>query len=232
MAVTILLTRPEEDAARFAEAVRARLGAGVRIILSPVMRIVQGGDVPDAERLIFTSRHAVTAAGPGRGRRCYAVGEATGRAAQAAGFDVISAGGDAEALIRRILADGEVGPLLHLRGEHALGEIAGRLTAAGCETHEAVVYRQVETPLSEQAKMALKGENPVIVPLFSPRSARLFGAGHLGHAPVLVAAMSEQVAGALAGVPLAGLEVARTPDAEAMLDAVERLMAAATRLEG
>ncbi len=41
-----------------------------------------------AAGLVFTSVHAVPAAGPGRGRPAFCVGPATAAAARAAGFDV------------------------------------------------------------------------------------------------------------------------------------------------
>ncbi len=176
--------------------------------------------------IIFTSVHSVPYGIAGLD--CYVVGQATARAARAVGMNVLGIAPDAQTLIREILADGEPGPLLHLRGEHARGDIAGSLTRAGCPTDEAVVYLQVEQPISDQAKQALSGDSPVIVPLFSPRSAQLFLAQSAGTAPIWAVAISEAAAQELRTPRIARLSVANTPDAKAMLKAIEGLMDAAT----
>ncbi|MDT8328210.1 MAG: uroporphyrinogen-III synthase, partial [Roseovarius sp.] len=124
MSVTILITRPDPAATRFADQVRARLGGRAAILCAPLMRIEYGGALPDIgedDVLIFTSRHGVAGFCRLTKRRdftCYAVGDATAEAANRAGLRAISAGGDAGALLARIAADGANGPFLHLRGAH------------------------------------------------------------------------------------------------------------------
>lgn len=223
MRPTILLTRPEDSAARFTAQLRQRFG-DIRIVQSPLLRIVpvEGDwDVTPYQALIFTSAQGV-ARGP-RGRECYVVGQVTAQAATDAGMRVVAVEPDAQSLIRRILADPPPGPLLHLRGEHARGDIAQTLTAAGIPTQEKVIYAQTECPLNTQAQALLQEDSPVLVPLFSPRTARIFADQARGAAPLWIAALSPAVAQELHKLP-ARLEIAKTPDARAMLDATQRLM--------
>jgi uroporphyrinogen-III synthase len=87
------------------------------------------------------------------------------------------------------------GPLIHLHGEHTRGDVAKRLNSAGIETHEAVIYRQEALPLSAEVIALIGGADPVVLPLYSPRSAALVGAGISRVGPnVRAIAMSPAVA--------------------------------------
>lgn len=188
----------------------------IEICISPLMEIVLDPRLPSLDgikTLIFTSAHGVAAYLAAKGPTdlpCYTVGDATAHAAHEAGLPAISAGGDAEALIARIITDGATGPMLHLRGAHAAGEVAERLSALGCPVSQAIVYTQNACPLSPQAMAVLQGQRPVILPLFSPRSARLIGEGPFA-APVYAVAMSQNVADALT-LPVADCRIADHPD--------------------
>ncbi|WP_417733451.1 uroporphyrinogen-III synthase [Roseovarius sp.] len=234
MTVTILITRPEPAATRFADQLGARLGDKVVILRAPLMRIDYGGALPDIggdDVLVFTSRHGVAGFCRLTERRdftCYAVGDATAEAARRAGLRAISAGGDADALLARIAADGVEGPFLHLRGEHVASDISGGLRQQVRIAKEAVVYRQVDMPLSDQAQALLAKEAPVIVPLMSPRSAQAFFERARGAvAPILVAAISSNAADAVPAGQAQLVEIAQTPDADGVLivicDLVKRL---------
>lgn len=230
---TLLLTRPMASSQRFAAQLRDRLG-DVSVVISPLMRIEPVGPAPDLEgagTLIFTSQNALAAMPGGQGRPCYVVGDATAAAARAAGFDPIAVEPDAEKLFQRIMADRPAGPLLHLRGRHARGHLAERLGAAGIATGEKVVYEQREASLSAEAETLLSGNEAVIVPLFSPRSAKIFVSQHAGDAPLFIAAMSDAVADALGALPVQQVARAAAPDAAAMIDTIEGLLDAARSLE-
>ena len=229
MAPTILITRPLPAADRFADQVRARLGCGVSIVISPLMRIetMQGAgpDLRGASALILTSAHSVPAAARiGTGDlNCYCVGEATAHAARQAGLSPIDGGGNATALIARIQADAPNRPLLYLRGEHVAADLAGQLGQAGFDVRESIVYRQRPEPLSKQAQTLLAGTDPVIVPLFSPRSARMFFDKINAAAPLYVAAISENAAQNVPDTVVEKILLAKTPTADAMLDTIEAL---------
>ena len=239
MAVTfpvILLTRPLDAATRFAQEIAQTLNE-VKVVVSPILQIEYAGELPGGAfvGVIFTSAYGVEGylrTGGDISCPCWCVGEATAKAAIKAGMQAKSAGGDADALVRQIVEHGVQGPLLHVRGAHVRGDVAARLTKAGCTTREAVVYDQVVQVLSEEAKVVLNCGKPVIVPLFSPRSAREFARQHMGSAPIYVAAMSQAVAEALGGLQYAQIMVAERPDAAAMLIAVQGLFDAAGQLEG
>ncbi|MGP3696875.1 uroporphyrinogen-III synthase [Rhodobacter sp. NSM] len=229
----VLLTRPEAQGARFAAALAAALGP-VRIVTAPLMvpHYLSPAIPLRPAALVFTSETGVEGFRRLRAPalegvvRAWCVGNRTARAARAAGLDARSADGDAEALIEAILAAGETGPLLHLRGEESRGAVAARLSASGLMSAEAVVYDQRPQPLSPEAVTLLSEGTPVIAPLFSPRTARLLGAelARAGLAPPLrVAAMSAAVAEAAAALPPHRLRIAERPDAEALLEVVKAL---------
>lgn len=230
--VPVLLTRPRDQSESFAAALHDRFGDRVRPVLSPLMRPdYLSTDLPSGPfaAVIFTSLHGVAAALPWRARLprlAWCVGARTAQEAQAAGFQTRAAEGDAESLVAAILADPPPGPLLHLRGEDQRGDVAQRLTLAGHPTQSAIVYRQSPQPLSPQAAELLRRPGVVIVPLFSPRSAELLLAAlpNPRLADLRIAAISAATAQVW---PQGAATVARRPDADAMLQAVGNLIAAA-----
>ena len=219
----VLITRPEPGASELAAELRGLAGA----IVSPLMRIeMREVVVPEGTRaLVLTSANGARALGPWRGgpRLAWCVGDRTAAEAAALGYEARSAGGDADALVALLAARG-AGPLLHVRGTHARGEVAARLTAAGLPCAEAVAYDQPFVPLTRAARAALAGPDPLVVPLYSPRAARRLAelAGNAA-APLHIIALSPAVAAA--AHPLGPALVAERPDARAMLNAVLRRLA-------
>ena len=238
MAPAILITRPDPSGATFADQVRARIGCGVEIVVSPIMRIDHCGSLPDMtayKTLIFTSRNGVEAY-LAQGGPCtipaYAVGDATAAAARQAGISVTSCDGDATDLLARLRADNPPVPCLHLRGAHVASNIAEALTLAGTETHETVIYTQTDGQMTDRALSLLQSGQPVIVPLFSPRSAGLFFQQATSKGPVLVAAISDNVKQAVPDGRAAMIETTEKPTADAMLEVIVTLLNDAKRLEG
>lgn len=223
-ALPVLLTRPEAAGDRFATELADAFGDRVRIVASPLIAPrYLAPDLPvGAAGLVLTSETGVEAAGRIRRAgvplptRAYCVGDRTARAAREAGFDPLSADGDADALVAMVLARAEAGPLLHLHGRDTRGDVAARLTAGGVPTSGHVVYEQVPQPLTPAARALMDGGGTVVVPLFSPRTAALFAATAPHHATLWVAALSPAVAQVVAGLPLARLVTASRPDAAAM----------------
>ncbi len=222
----VLLTRPAAQSERFAQSLRARVPT-VRIVMSPLLVPTSVAvDLPDTSLagIILTSQTGAEAAGRLRAQLpdlAYCVGERTAEVAKALGFNVRSALGDAAALHDLILGESH-GPLLHLRGREARGDLARRLSASGVPTTEVVVYAQDKQPLTNEAVVVLTGTTLVVSPLFSPRSAEILGAECqriAATAPLTLIAMSKAVAdcaGFSARPPL----IAQHPDAESMLAAV------------
>lgn len=211
----------------------------VTVVISPVMRIAYDGVLPEMsgeEVLIFTSRHGVEGFCRLSARRdftCYVVGDATAEAAEAQGMRAMSAGGDAEALLARIALEGAKGPFVHLRGAHVAADIAGALRAAGHVARDVVVYDQVEAVLSAEAQALLLGNEPVILPLMSPRTARIV-LGQAGPitAPLYIAAISRKVADNVPEGVAQRVDIAETPDMPAILAVVQHQVQMAKRLEG
>lgn len=213
----LLMTRPAKAAQAFVDSLPLE---GVRVIMSPLIGIVHRGELPPMaayRALIFTSVHGVEAyvAQNGPLLPCYVVGGKTARAAQASGFSVRSVFENAANLIEGVIRNFVSGPMLHVRGVHARGNIAQTLTNNAIPTDEAVLYDQPAIPLTDEAQAALSGANPVIVPLFSPRTAVLL-AEFRPKPPLLVAAFSQAVANAVSGLHITKLRIASRPDSDAM----------------
>ncbi|HEY6919517.1 MAG TPA: uroporphyrinogen-III synthase [Tabrizicola sp.] len=229
----VLVTRPRAEAEVFAAALTARFGSRVQPLVSPLLapRLLSP-PIPDRDyaAVIFTSAQAVEAAGHldrALPALAWCVGRKTADVATAAGFRARSADGDADALAESIAQDPPDGRILYLRGVDTRGNLLEKLVSSGIETDVAIVYEQVAQPLTPQALSVLAAPTDVIVPLFSPRTARLFCASLPPASPARlhVAAMSDAVAEPLHALDPAALVVARKPDGPAMLDAVETLLA-------
>lgn len=226
----LLITRPRPAADRFAAQVAARFPGRFVPLVAPLMAIAARPvppPPPGTDALIFTSENGARAfagAFPGRDLPAFCVGGRTAQAAREAGFSTREArgtGADLARLVADVLPRGAT--LFHPRGAHRAADLPGALTGAGIAVTEAVVYDQQAVPLTEAARAALAGSAPVVAPLFSPRTARLF-AGELGAAgsvrgPLTAVCLSPAVADALPA------KVARTvaarPDGAAMLDALD-----------
>lgn len=228
----VLITRPEPEGSAMAGAVAERF-PGVRCLLSPLQEIrFHQLNLPEAEP-VFTSRNGVRAwqrAG-GAGGRAYCVGDATAQLARAAGLEAISAGGDAEALVRMLLELRPEGPLVHLRGAQHRGNLAERLRAEGLKIKALEAYAQVPVPLNAEALAAGQGHAPVIVPLYSPGAARRFAEQWHGTAPLLLGAISQAALAPVEHMETFHRSHAAQPDGESMLMLLSGLIAAAHQLE-
>ncbi len=219
----LLLTRPIAQSERFLRECEEAFGRPVHTVISPVIGVESRPLTVDPGRfagVVFTSENAVTALGRpdwSRGVTAWCVGRRTADAAAAAGFTALSADGDAQALLVRILADRPEGPLLHLGGAHLAADIAADLTRAGVPAETVVIYDQVAVPLTIEARTLLSApQGRVVLPLFSPRSARLVRAAVETVAPgVVLLAMSENVAEAWGTAPPV-VRVAVEPTSAAM----------------
>lgn len=229
----LLVTRPEPDATRLAETLRAH---GHTPVVAPLMHIGMRGTAPDlsgVQGLLFTSANGVRALVHHLGAlsplAALCVGEATGEAARAAGArKVIVSGGDAAALAATVrgACDPAAGALVHVAGTHRAGDLQGALEAAGFRVRRAVLYEAVAVDaLPEAARAALAAGTLDGVLLYSPRTARLYGAlvtrAGLADSVCRVAAycLSPAVAAALkeSGAPVGKVHVAPRPETAALL---------------
>lgn len=233
----LLVTRPHAQAEETAARLRA---LGHAVLLAPVLEIVADPEVsldPDgADLVVLTSRGAVQAlrGHPGlrlvTGLPTLAVGEATAAAARAAGFsDVRAAGGDLFSVAEAIEADpNRPRTVLHLAGRDRSGDLAALLAAAAVAVLTRVCYRaEAAKALPADAVAALREGEIDAVLSFSPRSATtlvaLATADGLGPAVAGLRhfCLSEAVAAVFQGAGASRIEVAETPDQEALLRLID-----------
>jgi uroporphyrinogen-III synthase len=232
------MTRPRPDSERFFKNLPESVSARLKTVYSPLIKIGHLNDqivLSDMAGVIFSSANSVEAVA--RQIRfadipCYCVGEATTRLATEHGWQATCMGATSDGLVQTMIDRRVIGPLLHLSGAHARGDIAERLTAAGCQTRRQIVYDQQTQLLSTEACDHLNGEEPVIVPLFSPRTAQCFADQWAATAPVHAIALSAAVAEPIEGLPLASLRIAASPDARSVGLEVEKTVDLVCSLEG
>lgn len=181
----LLVTRPEPDATREADALNA---LGHETVRSPLLEIEFLPDVPlqldGAQALVITSRNALRALAthPERDRALelplFAVGEATAWAAREVGFSEVTIGPGTGAGLQPIICS-EVhpdnGPLVHVGAEKVAFDLKGALEEDGFELRRAILYRSHPVDsLSEDIVSDLKSGAFDGVLLLSPRTARTF----------------------------------------------------------
>lgn len=221
MSLRIAITRALPDAEESAARIRALGGEAIIAPLLTIIPMAYDTNVEDAQALIFTSIAGVRAFPDARrmhAKRVLTVGDASAHAAREAGFtDVRSADGDAAALAAMIIAtiDPAAGLLIHIRGTHVAGDVAGQLEAAGFKVDRRIAYTAAQAPVLPEALKA-----PLDVVLFySARAAETFhrlGGQSAGRA---AACLSPGVAEA-AGPGWAQVIVAPRPREDALLAAV------------
>ncbi|WP_298851467.1 uroporphyrinogen-III synthase [uncultured Ruegeria sp.] len=232
------MTRPRAASERFVAQLPTRVKSRVQVIYSPVMEIRPTADaieVGGVQGLIFTSANAVNAAaskGVDRNLPAFCVGPVTTGTAKGFGWRAKMVGATAEELVGHLLKCRPETPLLHLRGQHTRGDVAGRLTESGLTVREQPVYQQRLLPLTSEANGAADGKLPIVAPLFSPRSARHFADVWVGSAPLWLAAISQATADPLYSLDYARLKIAKEPTPQKMRKAVKKLVKHVLRVEG
>lgn len=232
----VLVTRPEADAAALVAELEAR---GHRALTQPLLMIepvavAEPLDLDSVQAVLFTSANGVRAFADRCAERrlpVFAVGDASGAEARAAGFErVESAGGDVEDLARLVIArlDPAAGCLFHGAGASLAGDLGGALEAAGFAVRRAVLYNaQPAEALSEDVRTALTEGCLDAIVLFSPRTAstfiRLMGKHRLAAACAgcWAICLSAAVATPLTPLDWAGIAVAEQPSTAALLDKLD-----------
>jgi len=214
---SVLLTRPEAQSRQFASEWNL-----ADAVISPVLAIRPVPFTVDLARyayLIFTSVNAVRALADRSdvsGKSGYAVGDRTALAGAEYGMRLVSAGGDGQELVKRILRDRPAGRGLYLHGVHRALEVEKPLNSSGLETDSLAVYDQVECPLTDAARALLMGTRPVILPVFSARTAKILRQQAQGaNAPLTLIAMSSAVLAAWQCPPATTI-VLKSPTSNAM----------------
>ena len=162
----LLVTRPEPDATRTAETLRAR---GHDVLVAPLLATptIAAELAGLYAGVLMTSANAARAVTAHPRRReltrlpCFAVGARTAEAAQAAGFtDTISADGALGDLVDLVAAKVDRSArLLYLAGEDRAGDLAGDLAQRGITVETAVIYRAVAAEKLPPHLIGLAGEH-------------------------------------------------------------------------
>ncbi|HET9067335.1 MAG TPA: uroporphyrinogen-III synthase [Amaricoccus sp.] len=232
---TILLTRPGPQSLAFAAVLEAELPGRFRPVVSPLLEIAPVPaplDLGGLQGLLFTSANGVeqfTRREPDRSLTAWCVGEMTAAAARQAGFAARSADG-AVGDLAALAAAGHrpgAGAFLHVRGVHAAGDLVGMLAAAGVPARAAAIYDQVRRPLDAEARGLLAAGRIDVLPLFSPRTARLLSAEGAGGgwdlSRTTLVSLSPAADAAFAAPEPARRRVAAAPTRAGMLEALGAL---------
>ncbi len=225
----ILVTRPAEDSAPLAEALRQR---GFSPLIEPMLTIsYRDGPIPvktGYQAVLLTSANGARALArlvSWRDLPVWAVGEASAAQARELGFlSVRSAGGDVASLAALVAreTDPTAGPFLQIAASRLAGDLAGVLTAQGFAVEKSVLYDALPAlEFSRPLRSALT-ENALEAALFfSPRTAATF----VTLAPemadsmkrIKALALSPAVAEALAPLPWKRVVVADRPEQARLL---------------
>ena len=233
----LLMTRPQDAAQRFVAALPDRLTAGLQVIYAPLISVMSLSKVINldgGEAVIFTSANGVLVAAEtlsGVGMPAYCLGQRTTLMARNAGWKAEFCGKNADEFVADLLQRRPAGKLLHLRGQHSRGNVAERLNAAGLNCREQVIYDQSLLTLTAEALSALSAPSEVVVPLFSPRTARQFADLCPDGAKIHLIAMSEAVAEPLKLLNYKDLEVCKEPNVQAMAKLVSDIVRRLNRVE-
>ncbi|MFK7762431.1 MAG: uroporphyrinogen-III synthase [Roseobacter sp.] len=224
--IPLLMTRSEEANARFAEELPSSLSTHFEFISCPLTRIVSLGQQNSMQGdgiAIFTSANGVRFAPPSLRRKAFCVGERTTAKALAAGWQAVCAGQCAKELIDHIKNAKPTAPMHHFSGVHVRGEIVENLTAIGLSVKRIALYDQVLLPLSQPVSALLSQGLPVVAPLFSPRAAAHFCRVAPSNLQLVLVALSAAVAEAGQGTICQKWVIADQPNADAMVDCLEKL---------
>jgi uroporphyrinogen-III synthase len=223
----VAVTRPQIDAERTAQALRAR---GHEVLLAPLMRVeaIAADLSGDWSAVVITSANALAAVAQNAALTklqklpLFAVGQRS--AAAADGFaEVHSAGGDVHGLVRLIVREQRGGTLLYLAGENRAADLVGELGKHGIAADMRIVYRAVTAPFPPPLIAALKAGSLDAVLHFSRRSAENYIAG--AHAAEITGSalalrhicMSPQVAEPLLAAGAKHVEIAPQPSEAALI---------------
>ena len=223
--IALIMTRPAGSNDAFVARIDPQVRVDLEVVESPLIEIHPlpvAAPISADEVAIFTSAHGVKFAPAGQGRKAFCIGTHTTDVARQKGWAAHKAGSDADALVAYLVAHPPGARLHHLSGVHVRGTVTERLSAAGLSVAHTAIYDQKLIPLTDKAIALLSAETPVLVPLFSPRTASQFAACASKVSALHIVAMSAAVANALPQAWSDKVEIAHVPNAFSMAEAVEK----------
>jgi uroporphyrinogen-III synthase len=201
-------------------------------LVFPLLAVERIDAVPDLDGvggIVFTSANAVRAfadLSPRRAFAAFAVGEATAKAARAAGFVETTIGaGDGAALTELIITKwrGASGVLAVVMPEVPAFDVAQALAAAGLPVRRLVLYRTIPVTVPPPGLVDALSEGLDGVLIHSPRAAEALAALALSaavFADMTLYALSEACAQPLRALPWREVRVADRPREDALLQLI------------
>jgi len=216
----------------YAAELGGKFGDRVRILISPLMSITlsrQPVELDGIDTVLFTSVNGVQGLANLTARRdfrCFCVGNRTQQAARDCGFNAVSAHGTAADLAALVANKAANSSVLYARGEYTAFDMEPFLTNAGLNLHQAVVYHQDTTPLSDAARDVIGSGEKVVVPLFSARTAAAFAreVSAISRTSVYAVCISQGVAASLLNAALKDIRVAASPDHQSVTREIAALI--------
>lgn len=112
------------------------------------------------------------------------------------------------------------GPLLHLRGAHTSIDFEVYFWKSPLDVKSLITYRQTTRELGFETYKLLGGTTPIILPIFSVRSAQLLCALDLNWAQHTSVVISEAVAGPCRAAGFGRVIVSPEPTSDSMLSTI------------
>ena len=191
---------------------------------------IEGVDVlynfSSVKGLLITSSNAVTylpAALAGSKLPTFCVGGATTHVALKQGLMAQHLAATAQGLYNVLSRRFLEGPLLHLRGSHSTLDFEAYFRDTPTDVQNLITYQQIAQDLAPATYTLLRGMVPIVLPIFSPRSAELLCKLDLNWALHTCVAISETVAVRCRTAGFGQVLVSPEPSAGSMLSTLTPL---------
>ena len=233
--VILLLTRPLGGNERFCLKIKHLLYS-CEILDSPIQKIdflPSLGKVNKNSVLIFTSANGLRAANKQNllNKKCFVVGANTKKIAVSFGYDVLGFSKDQENLLKLIKSKKPTESMVHIRGKHTVGNLCDALKRNQFSCLDIIGYNQEPLKIKKQNLQKIHSGRPVILPIFSSRSAELLQS-NLDLTGFNVIAISEAVAKIITGVELGELVISKKPDLNSMQEATLAILRRLIKFDG
>ena len=233
--VILLLTRPLGGNERFCLKIKHLLYS-CEILDNPIQKIDFLPSLSKINKnsvLIFTSANGLRAAKKHNliNKKCFVVGANTKKIAVSFGYDVLGFSKDQENLLKLIKSKKPTESMVHIRGKHTVGNLCDALKRNQFSCLDIIGYNQEPLKIKKQNLQKIHSGRPVILPIFSSRSAELLQS-NLDLTGFNVIAISEAVAKIVTGVELGGLVISKKPDLNSMQEATLAILRRLIKFDG
>ena len=233
--VILLLTRPLGGNERFCLKIKHLLYS-CEILDNPIQKIdflPSLGKVNKNSVLIFTSANGLRAAKKHNliNKKCFVVGANTKKIAVSFGYDVLGFSKDQENLLKLIKSKKPTESMVHIRGKHTVGNLCDALKRNQFSCLDIIGYNQEPLKIKKQNLQKIHSGRPVILPIFSSRSAELLQS-NLDLTGFNIIAISEAVAKIVTGVELGKLVISKKPDLNSMQEATLAILRRLIKFDG